>query len=180
MDISALFSTRERVKILQYSLYKKGPLNVNAVAKKLKVSKGLVSKFFNILVKEKVLKKVGYKFVVVDDARVRAIKIFLNLAPFKSSVFKKYAFVKSAGIYGSVVKGENMEDSDIDIWIVIEKTPEQKMAKLTHELKARYGNVNLLYLTKEKIKVLKKADPVFYHSLVFGSITVYGEPIENI
>jgi predicted nucleotidyltransferase len=179
MNISALFSTRERVKILQYSLYKNGALSVNAVAKKLKVSKGLVSKFFNILVKEKVLKKIGSKFVVVDDVHVRAIKIFLNLAPFKASVFKKYAFVKSAGIYGSVVKGENMENSDIDIWIVLEKADEENIARLTNELKARYGNVKPLYLTKEKIKVLKKTDPIFYHSLIFGSITVYGEPIEN-
>jgi len=179
MNISALFSTRERIKILQHCLYKNEPLSVNVVARELKLSKGLVSKFFNILVKEGVMKKINSKFIVLDCAYVRAIKIFLNLTSFKSSIFKKYAFVRSAGIYGSVVKGENTEDSDIDIWVVIERLDEEEMAKLTHELKAKYGKVKPLYLTKEKIEILKKTDPVFYHSLVFGSITIYGECIEN-
>ena len=53
MNIEKLFSTKERVKINKEIVYSGQLFGVNEVAKKLKLSKGLVSKYFEILVKEK-------------------------------------------------------------------------------------------------------------------------------
>ena len=176
MNISELFSTKERVKLLGFTIYKTRNLNINKVATELKLSKGLVSKFFDILVKEKILKRTKNNFLVQDNLNTKAIKVLLNLTSFNTKIFNKHKFVKSAGLYGSFVKGENTEESDIDLWILIEKTNEENLAKLTNELK----NIRPLYLTKEKLKALKKEDCVFYYSLIFGSITIYGEKIEAI
>lgn len=180
MNIHKLLSTKERVKILKLVLYRTGSMSVTDVAKRLKLSKGLVSKFFDILVKEHILKKTNTEFKVQDNLSTSAVKILLNLESFDAKLFKKFPFVKGAGLYGSFAKGRNTEESDIDLWVLIDSTAEENLAKLTKELKEKYGNIKPLYLTKEKVKVLKKDDTVFYHSLVFGSINVYGEEIEAV
>lgn len=107
------------------------------------------------------------------------MRILLNLNRFDSTIFRKYTFVRAAGLYGSFVTGENTEESDIDVWIFIEDTSDEALAKLTSELMRKNGDVTPLYLTKEKLQLLKKEDVTFYHSLVFGSI-IYGEKIETI
>jgi predicted nucleotidyltransferase len=181
MNIWTLFSTRERLKILKYIIYKDEVLTINKIANELRLSKGLLSKYFHILLKEKVLLKSNNKFFVKDNSYTRSLKILLNLNTFKfESLFRKYEFVKAAGFYGSFVKGTNTEDSDIDMWMLIEGVDEEKIAKLTNELKRKSDKIKPLYLTTEKIKMLKEKDPVFYHSLVFGSISIYGEGIEAI
>jgi predicted nucleotidyltransferase len=180
MNISELFSTKERVRLLEFIIYKIEYLNVSKVANELKLSKGLVSKFFDILVKERILKRTKNNFLVQDNINTKAIKVLLNLASFDTKIFNKHWFVKSAGLYGSFVKGTNIEDSDIDLWIVTERADEEDLAKLTNELKREYRNIRPLYLTKEKLKALRKEDTLFYYSLVFGSITVYGEEIETV
>lgn len=180
MNIPKILSTKERLKILKFVIYKTGPLNVNKTASELKLSKGLISKFFDILIKEGLLKRTGKKLLVQDNTSMKAIKIMLNLESFDTKIFKKYGFIKSVGLYGSFTKGKNTEESDIDLWILMEKTKEEYLAKLTNDLKKKYKDVKPLYLTEEKLKTLKKEDTVFYYSLIFGSITIYGDELETI
>lgn len=180
MNLHKILSTRERIRILKLILYKTSAFGVSDVAKDLSLSKGLISKFLDILTKDNILKKANARFVVQDNLSTRAVKILLNLNDFDRNLLKKFKFIKGAGLYGSYVKGKNTEESDIDLWVLIDKTEEETLAKLTKELKKKYGKIKPLYLTKEKIETLKSKDSVFYHSLVFGSINVYGEEIEAI
>jgi predicted nucleotidyltransferase/predicted transcriptional regulator len=177
VNINQLFSTRERIKILNHVIYKTGYLNVNKVAKNVELSKGLVSKYFKHLTREGVLEKKDDSFLVQSSVNTRAVKILLNLNLFDMDLFRKHGFIKGAGIYGSYVKGINTEDSDIDLWVITEETSEEDLAKLTCELK-NFGDVRPLYLSKDKLELLRKEDPTFYHSLVFGSITIHGDDIE--
>jgi len=175
MNISQVFSTKERILILQRALFSNKPLSVNCVAKELSLSKGLVSKYFDILVKEKILKKINNKFFVLDNLFVRSIKIFLNINNIDLRIFKKFKFIKSVGLYGSCAKGVNDENSDIDIWIKTEKLEDKELARLNNELNKKFRNIKVLFLNEEKINNIKKTDPLFYHSLFFGSIILYGE-----
>ena len=115
---------------------------------------------------------------VLDNIKVRSLRILLNLNQFDTNLFNKYKFVKGVGVYGSLAKGMNDEESDIDLWIKIGQAKQMELAKLSNELNKRYKNVKPLFLTKEKIDMLKKEDTLFYHSLVFGSIILYGEELE--
>lgn len=180
MNIELLLSTKERIKILSRIIYKTGYLSVNEIARGTKLSKGLVSKYLDLLVREGVLKRSNGKFLIKDDVQTKTVRILLNMNAFDINLFKKYKFIKSAGIYGSSVKGTNTEESDIDLWVLIKESPEEKMAGLTSDLKKTLGNVRPLYLTENKIKLLRKEDTTFYHSLIFGSIVVYGDGIEAI
>lgn len=101
MNTPQIFSTKERILILQKALFSSKPLSVNIVAKELRLSKGLISKYFDILAKEKILKKIKNKFFVLDNLFVRSIKILFNINNFDLRIFKKFKFVKSVGLYGS-------------------------------------------------------------------------------
>ncbi len=175
MNIEQIFSSKERIKILNSIIYLEGKFGVNEVARKVKVSKSLVSKYFEILVKNKILKKTGNKFIVRDNAIVRGIKIMLNIHKINTRIFRRYKFVKAVGLYGSCAKGTNTESSDIDLWIKVEKIDEKKIIELTSKLRKKLKNVKVLILDDKKIEELKRNDPVFYHSLYFGSLMLYGE-----
>jgi len=55
---------------------------------------------------------------------------------------------------------------------------QETLASLTGDLKKTFGYVKPLYLTSEKLELLKKTDATFYHSLVFGSVAIHGDDIE--
>ena len=180
MNINELLSTKERIKILRHALYKTEPLSVNKIAGETKLSKGLVSKFLEMLVKAGIAKRSKSKLLMQDSLKTKAIKILLNLESFDTKAFAKRRFVVSAGLYGSQVKGKNTEDSDIDLWILVKDAKEEDLAKLTRELKEKHANIRPLYLTKKKLETLKKEDTVFYHALIFSSITAYGDDLEAV
>ena len=92
-----------------------------------------------------------------------------------TNIFKKYHFIKSAGLYGSCAKGENTEDSDMDLWIRVEEVGEEKLAPLTIELNKKIKDMKILFLTDTKVEKIKKEDSLFYNALFFGSIILYGE-----
>jgi predicted nucleotidyltransferase len=171
-----IFSTKERLRILEAVIFKRGQLSVNETAGRLHLSKGLVSKYLDFLAKAGMARRRNGKFSIIENSSlVKGIKVLLNLQRIPAGIFRKRPWVKAAGVYGSCAKGENTEDSDMDLWIRIAKTGETMQAALTSELNKKVGNAKILLLSDEKLDRLKKQDELFYRALVFGSITLYGE-----
>ena len=173
--MESLFSTSQRIKILEAVIFRTGSVSVNSIASQLGLSKGLVSKYFQILLKEQILKKEKGKLVADDNASVKAVKILLNLEGIDTRIFSKYSFVTAVGLYGSCARGENTEESDVDLWVRVKDVEETKIASLTSEINKKIRNAKLLFLNDKKIEKLRKEDIMFYHSLSFGSIILYGD-----
>jgi predicted nucleotidyltransferase len=173
--MESLFSTSQRIKILEAVIFRMGSVSVNNIASQLGLSKGLVSKYFQILLKEQILKKEKGKLVVDDNASVKAVKILLNVRRIDTRIFSKYPFVTAVGLYGSCARGENTEDSDVDLWVRVKDVKETKIASLTSEINKKIKNAKLLFLSDKKIEKLRKEDIMFYYSLSFGSIILYGD-----
>jgi predicted nucleotidyltransferase len=171
-----IFSTTERLRILEAVIFKPGPVSVNETASRLALSKGLVSKYLGLMAKAGMAKRHNGRFTIIGDSPlVKGVKVLLNLHRIPAALFKHYPFVKAAGLYGSCAKGENTEESDLDVWIQIDKAEEPAQAALTSELSKSIENARPLLLSKGKLARLKKEDPLFFYALTFGSITVYGE-----
>ena len=170
-----IFSTKERIKILKAVIFNEKPISVNGVAGSINISKGLVSKYFDILAGEGVAKRSKGKYLIVDSTITKGIKIFFNIQGLDTGIFKRYDFVEAAGLYGSCARGENTESSDVDIWLKIKEAHDVKIAPLTAEINKRIRNAKPLFLTAKKIEKMKKEDELFYHSLAFGSIIIYGD-----
>jgi len=175
INMKSIFSTNERIRILKAIIFSDKPVGVNTVASKLKVSKGLVSKYLDVLSKEGISKRSNGKYIIVDSAITKGTRILINLSNIDNKIFKKFDFVEAVGLFGSCTKGENTEDSDVDLWIKIKEVSDEKTASLTVEMNRKIRNVKPLFLTTKKIEKMKKEDELFYHSLSFGSIILYGE-----
>jgi predicted nucleotidyltransferase len=173
--MESLFSTSQRIKILEAVIFRTDSVSVNNIASQLGLSKGLISKYFQILLKKQILKKEKGKLVVADNAPVKAVKILLNVRRIDTRIFGKYPFVTAVGLYGSCARGENTEDSDVDLWVRVKDVAESKIASLTSEINKKIKNAKLLFLNDKKIEKLRKEDIMFYHSLSFGSIILYGD-----
>ncbi len=178
MNIYTLLSTKERVKILETILYKENEFGVSDVARKTSLSKAHVSKYFKILLKSKIIRKSRTKYRIEDNTFVKGLKILLNLHRISPSVFKKFKFVRAAGLYGSSSKGTNTESSDIDIWVKVTSSKENNIMDLTSQIRKKLPRANILVIDDEKIKKLKLQDALFYYSLYFGSIIIYGDENE--
>jgi len=157
-----------------------GEIRVRELARQLKVSPAHVSKTLRILRKRDVLKDGK---VDLSNPYVKALKIFFNIKKLaEKNVPDKLRLlgIAGAGIYGSWASGTNYEDSDLDIWIKVGKHPgEVRIASISVDLRNTVGsNVQILVLTPERLARLRKEDPIFYFSLVYGSMLIYGEAIE--
>lgn len=179
MNIAEVFSTEKRVRILEHIMFTSDTLYVSDVARDTNTSKGLVSKYLNQLVMENVLEEEGKGFKVRNGAEAKALKVMLSLGRIELGDIRNLEVIDSIGVYGSAVKGENNMESDIDIWILHNHASPEDLAYVSKTL-GKLGDVNLLYLTREKVDAMRDEDPVFYYSLVFGSIVLHGEGIDGI
>jgi hypothetical protein len=91
-------------------MFKPDKVQVSEVVKESNTSKGYVSKYLNIFVEEKLLGKANEKFFVRNTPEAKAVKIFLNLTSIDTEVFQQKSYIKTAGVYGILVKGTNTDD----------------------------------------------------------------------
>jgi len=181
--LSKLYSTGQREKILDYMLENTSAgYRVRELSKNFGVSVGSASQFLSLLRKNKILTRKGDVFRVdTMNPLTRALKIVMNVFKIESGVLKKIPGLLGIGVYGSWANGTNKEDSDIDIWLKVkERLGEDVIAGTSRQLNKKMNRkIQLLILDPEKIEFLKKEDPIFYYSMVFGSIVIYGESLED-
>lgn len=172
---------QEKGRIIEHILNNPAKtIRVRELAKELKVSPGYVSRSLKLLRKLKIVR--GSK-VDLSNPFTKALKIMLNVKRLvENRVIEvlQMSGAVGAGVYGSWSSGTNAEDSDVDIWIKVDKHPgELKVARVSAEIRSLLKkNVEILVLTPERLERLRVNDPPFYYSLVFGSIVLYGEHIE--
>ncbi|MFH1752265.1 MAG: nucleotidyltransferase domain-containing protein [archaeon] len=180
MNMQVLFSTDEREKIMNYLLYNPSKeINLNEIARQVKVSPGQVHKYVSILRKLGIVKSNFLKeSPLVNSLRLTQNLVFIEKKKIVKKLKKGIPEIKGIGVYGSWAKGTNYEDSDLDVWIKIEKTPSDKnLYELKKEIeKSSKVAVDLMALTPEKLLHLKEKSESFYFSL-FDTIHLWGESL---
>jgi len=176
-----LLSTEERIKVLQYALERR-IVGVEEIAKTTGLSKGLVSKTLSLLVKYGMARKSGRRFVIPETPQKKELKRFLNfMVLYPKLVALRTDWILSLGVYGSFARGENRPESDLDVWVFTKSPGISRSARLKREIELAVGReVNLLLLTPNRLNALKENDPVFYYSLVYGSMIMWGESLDRI
>ena len=178
MNITTLFSTTKRVRILDHLLkHPSEPINMNRLAKKLGMSAGLIHKYVTILREEGIVSG----NLLVESPVVHSLRLLLNLKRIEESnvlgkLRKHFKKAKGIGIYGSWAKGTNKEDADLDV--IIRTAIEQEditVAKARKELSQAIGApVDIVIATPERLKHFREKSDAFYFSL-YNSITLWGE-----
>ncbi len=179
-ELQKIFSTEERIKMLS-EILTSDIASVSSLSRKTGVNKGLASTYTRFLLSIGVVsKESGFFSPNINNPVTKILKVLLNISKIDGISAPEDLGVGGMGIYGSVARGTDTEESDVDMWIKTKKKPdEEKVAKFTAKIRNTMGMVKMLVLTPEKIKLLKKEDPIFYHSLVFGSIILEGDGLEE-
>lgn len=181
--ITSLVSGRQREKILAYVLgHPSRGYRVREIAKTLGVSAGSVSQYLALLKQSRILRRKGNGyFVDLSRPLTKALKMVLNVASLDISPLKEVAGVLGIGIYGSWANGTNDENSDIDIWVKVKsKLDEETIAKASSRLQNKNkSRTQLLVIDPQKNRRLSEDDPIFYYSLVYGSVVMHGESLAD-
>ncbi len=125
------------------------------------------------LVSEKKIKNRKVFSINGGSIILKKIRSLLNVSElYDKKEFKELEKYGNVGIYGSFATGEDMPESDIDLWIYSNKKPDMiKLKNITRELERGLGKeVKLLVLDDDKIKRLKEKDPEFYFRLKLTSV----------
>lgn len=180
MNLNKIFSTEKRYRLISHILDDpEQDLSVEDLSKGLKLSKGFVSQYLRVLKENRILKNDKKYRVNLENPLTKGLKILLNLEKIEVKKFKKIPGLLGVGLYGSWANGTNKKDSDVDFWIKVKKhPPEEVLARVAAELRKKLGRVQILVLHPRRINQMSENDPIFYHSLVFGSIVLWGESIE--
>ena len=181
VHIMLTFFCSGRERIVEFILNNPTPnIRVRELARQLKLSPAHIS---NTLTAARKIGIIKNGKVDLSDPYVKALKIYLNIKRIVTeNIADRLRTLKmaGAGVYGSWANGTNQEESDLDIWIKVERHPgEMKVASVTADIRrAMKRNVQILVLTPERIRRLKTGDQAFYYSLIYGSILICGEAIE--
>ncbi len=174
-----LISSKKRKKLMQLILENPERIpGVREVARKSGVSPASASVLMNSLGKDEFIKKGKLD---LGNPEVRALKTLFNVeraAPAVEVLRKKIPGVQGVGVFGSWANGTNLKDSDIDVWVKVEKEPEMlKAAEARRTLEKKLGaGVDLVFLDKKRVKGHMEKNPVFYFSLHY-SIVLWGEGV---
>ncbi|MDP2926949.1 MAG: nucleotidyltransferase domain-containing protein [bacterium] len=178
-----LFSTKKREKVMAFILNNPSkPHRVRDVAKTLSISPGSISGFFAFLKKNKILKRSGNEFYVnIANPLTRTAKLMINVMSLDVGPLRKIPGFEGIGVYGSCANGTNKEGSDIDIWVKSKKkVGVEAVASASRKMKERAKReVQLLIIDPEKYSQLKDEDPIFFYSLIYGSVVLYGKSLQD-
>lgn len=178
MNMQILFSTKQRELIMNYLLDNPNKeINMNQIARKLKISPAQVHKYITILRGEHLVRDKTF----LSTSLINSLRIVRNLNKINElntvRILQKYfPMAEGIGIYGSWAKGMNDETADLDIWIKMKKTLKDiEIAKARREIEQKIGKpVDITILTPERIKNLREKNDSFYFSIYHG-ITLWGE-----
>lgn len=151
------------------------------LAKKLKLSPFAIKKYMDILIKEDLIlekRKANLRYFKanVNDLFFKHLKIAFSIKEMKQSglikeILEKMANVSSIVLFGSVAKGEDDENSDIDI-VVIGK---EKNFSLAEARKKLGKEINLHVLLWSEWNKQADTNKAFYFDVITYGIPLYGE-----
>jgi hypothetical protein len=175
--LQEIFSTEERIRILEIVLYEKGLTN-SIISRRAEVNKGLVSIFLRSLIEKGILEKRDRQYYFRTTPLVRQLKLLMNLSKLQCIEKEISTDTIGLGLFGSWAKGTNDEQSDIDIWIMMKEIDNEAVSRIIGWIERRTGSEpNLLLLTPEKWKRMKQEDVPFTSSMIRDTILLAGEGI---
>lgn len=169
------------IKVIN-GLLKNKEISLRELARKVDVGSSTAKIQLDYLLRNDIVEKkiIGRNHLFRLNANnfvVRQIKILDSLLELKTiglveEILEKHPSTLSILLYGSVAKGLDDNESDIDILIVTRKPEKLKPLKTEKKVKRE---ITLILYTLAEWKNKAKEDKVFYDNVMLNSINLYGE-----
>ena len=158
--LEKLFTSKNRVKILQFLFFEKQETYLREISNKLKISPGIVKKEIDnfkdigLIIKEGNGIKLKKSSNILEDLKNIFIKTDFVVYPIKQVLKDKR--IKYALIFGSFARGEFKEESDIDLMIIgdVRRIEFYKMLRPVEDKTKR--EINSTVLTTEELTAEKR------------------------
>jgi predicted nucleotidyltransferase len=154
--------------------------HVRQLSKSLKKSPTTISKYLKNLEKEGVLKseeKLNHLLFKAypEKENFRKLKKDYNLKKIEDSglvnfLIKTFNYPKTIILFGSYANGENIPNSDIDLFVLSPIKKEVSLAKLEEKLKCP---INLIVKSFQEFEKMKGKNPELLNNIINGTI-LYG------
>lgn len=172
--LELVFGSKVKLKVLLYLLSEDMPTSEREISRIIGVSHTAVNKaikdFYdaNLVTPMRIgnanvwkINKESYAFKAITDLRYLAGTAPLKALQDELSIFHSYPDVKNVVIFGSLVEGKELPDSDIDVFILVERDIKKillrEVSKLEEKLTIKYGNKLSTHIyTKDEFKKLNK------------------------
>ena len=169
------------IKIINGLLESK-EVSLRELARKVNVGSSTAKIQLDYLLKNNIVEKriIGRNHLFrlkIDNFVVRQIKILNSLialkkAGFVEEILERFPSVLGIMLYGSVAKGLDDNESDIDVLIVTRKPEKLKPLKTEKRIKRE---ITIILYTLAEWKNKAKEDKIFYENVMLNSINLYGE-----
>ena len=158
-----LFGNRSLVKLLDFFLLNDKEHSQTQIIKKTKISKATAIKWLGKLEKEKLIKstRIGVtKLFIINKSNViiKQLKILKTITDLNSLNIKNVKVY----IYGSAARGENNQESDIDLMIIGKIKREDVISEMKNLSKKLKKEIRFEIFNPQEWSQMARKDPAFY------------------
>jgi predicted nucleotidyltransferase len=159
--IEKLFTSRNRVKLLEFFLIRKGSGRLREISKLIGVSPSFLSKelknlfVIGLINLEKGIYSENEKCIFVEDVRNLILKTDGLVFPIKE-VIEKNKLIRFAFIFGSYANGKFGNNSDVDLMIIGNVSLNEVIIKLSIIEKKIKRDINPIIWKMDNLKKEKK------------------------
>ena len=142
------------------------------IAKETALSKGGTNQSLHELARQGVLKtekkgRMIFYSVDIKSPLIRQYKVLQNIAPLEDVVKKLKPLAQRVVLFGSCAKGEDTQESDVDLLVV--SRDKERVRALVPETKEK-RKIQLLVKTPQEYISLEEKEPVFYQQIQQGIV----------
>lgn len=170
--LEKLFTSKNRIKIMEFLFFKKEETYLREISKELKISSSAVKReldnfiLIGLIKKNKNKIELNKKSNILEDLKNILIKTDSVFYPLKEGL--KNNKIKFVFIFGSFAKGNCKSDSDIDL-MVIGDLKLSEILRLTNPIEKKISReINSVVWTLENLK--KQKDSGFIKEIFAGKI----------
>ena len=142
------------------------------IAKATSLSKGGTNQSLHELAKQGVLKteekgRMIFYCVDIKSPLIRQYKVLQNIASLEDVVKKLKSLAERVILFGSCAKGEDRQESDVDLLVVGQE--KERIRALVPQTKEK-RKIQLLVKTPQEYIILEDKEPVFYQQIQQGIV----------
>lgn len=160
-------NNKSPLAIIKFFIENKGEFHVREITRKTELSLGFVSRVLRELHKEGLIsaRKKGRMTLYNIEARnpiVKQIKILITLIKIYPLTKKIHNFCRRIILFGSASRGENLPDSDIDLFIISNEP------RKVRSILSAVPEIVPIVMSNPEFSHLKKTDPALYDQINRG------------
>ena len=164
-----IMNNKSPLTIMKFLIENKGEFHVREIARKTDLSLGFVSRVLRELHKERLISvrrkgRMTLYNIEANNPIVKQIKILFTVMKIYPLIKRISSFSRRVILFGSAARGENVPESDIDLFVISKETPQVRTVV------DKFPDIVPIIMGSPEFNRLKSADPALYEQVNRGVV----------